>query len=151
MGKEGKLDEILNVKRSKIQSNLLNIYKGTRFLLNKNIEEGKGNIINVGDGNIEYSLAIDTDKYRFRFTYSNFNHPHLQIDVAKSYSQGDKWEEVSKGYGMPDTVFDVIEQANNNLHVKTYLPGEDGHAFDKWEDALMKLMQETSHRPQNNV
>ena len=144
MEKEEKLDEILNAKKGEVQSNISNIYKMTRFLLNKNIGEGKGKITDREDGRIEYSLVIDTDKYQFGFIYSNFNHPHLQISAAKKSSEPNEWGGVSEGYIVQNSyVFDVIEQTDKNLYVKRDLSGKNGPGYiDKWEEALMELINE---------
>ena len=147
MEKEEKLDEILNAKKDETQLKISNIYKMTRFLLNKNIEEGKGNITDREDGEIEYSLVIDTDKYRFGFIYSNFNHPHLQISAAKKYSEPNEWGGVSEGYIVQNSyVFDVIEETDKNyLYVKKYLSGKNGPDYiNKWGEALMELINERS-------
>ena len=142
MEKEEKLDEILNAKNEEVQSKISNIYKMTKFLLNKNIKDGKGKIATHEGGITKYSLVIDTDKYRFGFTYSNFKHSHLQITAAKKYYETNKEKSVSGGHiTLNSYVFDVIEQTDKNLYVKKYTPGKNGPDYiNEWEEALMELI-----------
>jgi hypothetical protein len=40
-------------------------------------------------------------------------------------------------------VFDVVEQSKDNLHVNTYLSGDDHHV-NGWEEILMGMIKERS-------
>ena len=146
MEKEEKLDEILRKRNDTLKSKILDIYKNTKSFLNKSIGKDEGNLVYREDGNIEYSLAIDADNYRFQFTYSNFNKPHMQIEADKKYYAPNQWGGGSKTYGDLYIVLDVIEQSKNNLHVNMYLPGEDDKYYHiiGWEEALMELIKERS-------
>ena len=145
MEKEEKLDEILRKRNDTLKSKILDIYQNTRSFLNRSIEKNDGKIVYREDGNIEYSLVIDVDKYRFQFTYSNFNKPHLQIEADKTHLMHSTLGGVSKRYGKLYTVFDVIEQSKNNLHVNTYLSGENCQNYiNMWKETLMELIEKRS-------
>jgi hypothetical protein len=143
MEKEEKLDEILRKRNDKLKSKILDIYQNTKSFLSRSIGKEGENLVYREDGNIEYSLAIDADNYRFQFTYSNFNKPHMKIEAYKKYYATNQWGGVSKTYGDLYTVLDVIEQPKDNLHVNTYLSGEDDKYYHiiRWEEALMELIK----------
>ena len=148
MEKEKKLDEILRKRNDELRSKILDIYQSTISFLNKSIKEGKGHIdIDNGkvQGKAQYYLVIETDfyktelriPYKFNLIYSNLDQPHLQIDVV--YSNRILFGDGKKFYH----VFDVVEQSKDNLHVNTYLSGDDHHV-NGWEEILMGMIKERS-------
>ena len=147
MEKEEKLDEILRAKTGESQSNILNLYKNARVLLNNHIEAGKGKVYLLSNGRSEYSLGLNTGGYRFLFIYNNFDFPHLKIQASKAFYAENQFGSGSRQYHEPQLVLDVKEDRVGHLDVATYVVGENGdYSLGKWEGDLIREAQESLHK-----